>query len=241
MSKSIAVIGTLDNKGEEIKYVADLIEKRGHRALVIDVGVVGEPYFQPTISKGQVAQAAGSSLEEVIALGAGSHGDAAPAMAKMAEGACKIIEKLYSGNKLDGILALGGTAGTSLALSGDKRVAYGIPKLILSTVAFSPAIPGMPSVADLMMMRWVAGLRGINSINRKCLRPRREQLSVPLRQLARQKLPRRRSLGVSAMGVSTATYSPKWLEPALKQRGYEVVMFHALSGGRETRTTYRRG
>ena len=60
MKRSIAVMGTLDTKGEEVQYLKEIIERRGHRAVVIDVGILGEPHFEPTISRHQVARAAGS-------------------------------------------------------------------------------------------------------------------------------------------------------------------------------------
>ena len=48
MGKSIAIIGTLDTKGDEIRYLKDLIEDRGHKVVVIDGGVIGSPMFEPT-------------------------------------------------------------------------------------------------------------------------------------------------------------------------------------------------
>lgn len=68
MNKSIALIATLDTKGEEIGYIKELIEGRGHQTITIDIGILGEPSFEPTISHHQVLAAAGSSREQVIAL-----------------------------------------------------------------------------------------------------------------------------------------------------------------------------
>jgi uncharacterized protein (UPF0261 family) len=65
VSKKIAIIGTLDTKGEQIKYIKGQIEGRGYQAIVIDAGVLGEVPFEPDISRKQVAEASGLSLEEI--------------------------------------------------------------------------------------------------------------------------------------------------------------------------------
>ena len=111
MSKTIAIVGTLDTKGEELKYVKELIERRGYKTVVIDGGILGQPLFRPDISREQVAEAAGTTLKEVIALaGEGK------AIAVMEKGAAKTVHELYSSGRLDGIIALGGTMGTWLGL-----------------------------------------------------------------------------------------------------------------------------
>jgi len=68
-SKTIVIIGTLDTKGKEVKYVKDYIENRGHRTLVVDAGVLGEPAFEPDVSREMVAQAGGSDLAHLSARG----------------------------------------------------------------------------------------------------------------------------------------------------------------------------
>ena len=69
MKKTKAIVGTLDTKGEEIRYIKDRIEERGCQALVIDGGILGQPLFPPDISREQVAEAAGTNIKGVIALG----------------------------------------------------------------------------------------------------------------------------------------------------------------------------
>ena len=43
MAKTIAIIGTLDTKGDQVEYLKGKVEDKGQRAKVIDVGVLGEP------------------------------------------------------------------------------------------------------------------------------------------------------------------------------------------------------
>ena len=46
---TIAVIGTLDSKGEEHAFVAEQIRKLGHEVLLVDVGTLGSPQVQSLI------------------------------------------------------------------------------------------------------------------------------------------------------------------------------------------------
>ncbi|MGA9174860.1 MAG: Tm-1-like ATP-binding domain-containing protein, partial [Thermoactinomyces sp.] len=57
MSKTIAVIGAFDTKGDDYAFIKAEIEKRGHRPLMINTGVLGEPLFEPDISAEKVAEA----------------------------------------------------------------------------------------------------------------------------------------------------------------------------------------
>lgn len=224
MGKSIAVIGTLDTKGEEIRYCSELIEKRGHKAVVIDVSVMGEPPFKAAISKWEVMKAAGVHLDGLIALQ--SEKDA---MAKMSEGAAKIVHELYTNDKLDGAMAFGGTMGTSMGLTVMKVLPLGVPKLILSTIAVSPLIPVEATTGDLMMMQWAAGLQGLNSINRSILDAAAGAITGAAELFNKRNLIKKRPIvGISSLGPHKYKYL---LRPPLEQRGYEVATFHAVGGG----------
>ncbi|MBW1799382.1 MAG: Tm-1-like ATP-binding domain-containing protein [Deltaproteobacteria bacterium] len=229
MAKSIAVIGTCDTRGEEIGYIADIIAGRGHRPVVVDVGILGEGDFRPTVDKDRVADAADVTIEGLIKLESESE-----AMKKMAEGASKIINGLYSGNRLDGVLALGGTMGTSLALTVMMSLPIRLPKLILSTIAFSPLIPPDAIIGDLQMMGWVAGLRGINSINRQVLSSAAGAIIGAAESFDKANMEKARTVvGLTSMGTTPCRYAVEWLEPGLKERGYDVAVFHASGmGGR---------
>jgi uncharacterized protein (UPF0261 family) len=228
MTKSVAIVGTLDTKGKEIKYIREGIEARGHNVVVIDVGVLGTPLFEPAIRREQVAQAAGSSIEELIGLHSESK-----AIARMAKGASKLVAGLVSNGGLDGVLALGGTMGTSLALEVMGGLPIGVPKLILSTVAFSPAIPADMIKGDVMMLQWVAGLQGINSINRKVLDVALGAISGAAEVYDGKPISKTKTrIGMTAMGSAPCRYV-NWLRPALEEKGYEVAVFHATGmGGR---------
>lgn len=228
MSKSIAVIGTLDTRGEEIGYIKELIEARGHPVIVMDVGVLGEPPFEPDINHRRVAQASGLSLEEVIALGSPES-----AMNAMALGASNIIRQLHVSRKLGGVLAAGGSMATALALTVMKVLPLGVPKLIVSTIAFSPLISADAVCGDLMMIQWAAGLWGLNSISRRIIRQAAATITAAAEIYDREEdLKQKPTVGVTSVGSSISRYL-RFLKPALEERGYEVAVFHPLGmGGR---------
>jgi uncharacterized protein (UPF0261 family) len=221
MPKSIALLGTLDTKGDQLEYLKALIEQQGHETVVIDVGVLGPVAFRPAISRHEVARASGSTLEDIIALGS-----AGPAMVQMAQGASVVLKDLYTRGRLDGFVAVGGSGGTSLALSVLKALPLRIPKLLLTTVAYSAAItPDMVSGDNVMMLPWVAGLWGLNSISKGVLEMAAGAITGAADFYDRSPADNPRVVGVTSLGGSVNRYMSQ-LKPALEQRGYEVAVFH---------------
>ena len=108
---SILIIGTADTKADELLFIRQCIEKEGGRGLIMDVGVLGVPAFKPEFSNRDIAAAADTTIEAIAALG-----DENAAMTKMAQGAVALTMRLYREGKVNGLLALGGSMGTDLAL-----------------------------------------------------------------------------------------------------------------------------
>jgi len=224
MSKTIIVIGTLDTRGNEIKYLRDSIKERGHQARVMDVGVLGEAPFEPAITRDEVARAAETTIDYIIALGHEGR-----AMSAMAQGASAIVGDLYEKDEVDGVIAAGGSMGTYLALEVMKALPLGVPKLILSTISFSPLIAPETVCADLSMMLWPAGLYGLNSISKGVLDTAAGSISGAAEAFIKKKK-RRKRVGITSLGTSQLKYV-EMLKPALEQRGYEVAVFHTVGMG----------
>jgi uncharacterized protein (UPF0261 family) len=135
--KKIAVVGTLDTKFEEMSFIRNFIKEKGHEPIIIDAGIMGTIPFTPEISRDQVAMAAGMwILKDIQALG-----DEGQAIAVMAEGDSRIIHDLYKKDRMDAIIGVGGTMGTSLGLAM-RELPIGLPKLMVSTIAISPMVSG---------------------------------------------------------------------------------------------------
>jgi uncharacterized protein (UPF0261 family) len=225
MAKTIVIVGTLDTKGEELGYVKELIQGRGHKTIVIDVGILGEPPFQPDIGHEEVAEAAGTKLREIIALG--GEGEA---IAVMTEGASKIAQRLHSEGRVDGIIALGGSMGAWLGLAVMRALPLGVPKLMVTTEAFSGFINPDMVGSGQMLTDCVAGLWGLNTISRVMLENAVWAITGMVEN-CRQIVPQKPLIGITTLGVAAHKYT--WqIKPLLESRGYEMAVIHIGAGGR---------
>jgi len=121
--------------------------------------------------------------------------------------------------------------GTDLALDLCAALPVGVPKYIVSTIAFSPLLPPERIAADVQMILWSGGLYGLNSICKAAL----SQAAGAVLGAARAVEPPKRQrplIGMTSFGKTVLRYMVS-LKPALEQRGYEVAVFHATGmGGR---------
>ncbi|MBZ0127890.1 MAG: Tm-1-like ATP-binding domain-containing protein, partial [Rhodobacteraceae bacterium] len=162
--KTILVIGTYDTKNDELDYIVARIRGAGGNVITMDVSVLGDPEAPTDISKHDVAEAAGSSIDAAIA-----SGDENTAMQIMAAGSAALTARLYAEGRIDGMIALGGTMGTDLALDCARALPLGVPKYVVSTVSFSPLIPADRLSADIQMILWAGGLYGLNAVCKSSL------------------------------------------------------------------------
>lgn len=107
--KTVAVLGTFDTKGKELKFIKECIEEHGLKTLCINTGVF-EPVVEPDISSAEVAAAVGADINAIV-----EKRDRATATEVLAKGTEKLIPQLYAEGKFDGIISIGGSGGTSLA------------------------------------------------------------------------------------------------------------------------------
>jgi uncharacterized protein (UPF0261 family) len=236
MSKTIALVVTLDTKGEEARYIKELIAKRGHKVIVIDTGVLGQALFPPDITRDQVAEAAGTTMKEVIALG-----DEAKAIAVMAEGAAITAQRLYSSGKLDGVVTLGGSMGTSVAMVVMKALPLLMPKLSVSTAAFTRLIPQDVVSKDLTIMPTVADIWGLNRITKRVLEHAAGAISGMVETHREEEVSEKPLIAMTSLGGSDLKYA-LWAKPLLEQMGYEVAMFHTIGiGGKSYEELVRQG
>lgn len=224
--RTILVAGTWDTKNDELSYMADVIRAQGGQVLTMDVSVLGDPVQATDISKHQVAEAAGSSIAAAIAAEDENH-----AMQIMATGSARLAAQLHAEGAIHGVVVLGGTMGTDLALDLCSALPLGVPKVVVSTVSFSPMIPTERLPADIQMILWAGGLYGLNSICKASL----SQAAGAVLGAARAVEPPRRDrplIGMTSFGKTVLRYMVD-LKPALEQRGFEVAVFHATGmGGR---------
>lgn len=224
MTKTILVIGTFDTKADELTYLIGRIRNEGGRVLTMDVSVLGDPPFEVDVTKHEVAAAAGSTIRALTDLG-----EEGAAFERMSAGAAALTRQLFDQGRFDGMIALGGTMGTDLALDCAQALPIGVPKYIVSTVAGSPLIAAERMAADVQFILWAGGLFGLNPLCKSSL----SQAAGAVLGAARAVDPPafdRPMIGMTSLGSSCLTYM-KRLHPELTARGYDVAVFHTTGMG----------
>ncbi|MDO9534655.1 MAG: Tm-1-like ATP-binding domain-containing protein [Bacillota bacterium] len=218
--KMIVVIATLDTKSSEAKYLKDLISERGHTPIVIDVGIFGKHSFDPDFNHEAVAEAAGSSVQDVQnCKGEGE------AISIMARGASKIVNKQADEGRVDGLVSIGGSMGTSLGLAVMQSLPVKIPKLMLSSIAFTPMVtPGSVSI-DQVMMQTIGDLWGLNRITKMALQRAAGAICGMVEAQKEEEKEEKGIIAITTLGVHSYV---DYCKPLLLEKGYEPVVFHAV-------------
>lgn len=224
MTKTILVIGTFDTKADELAYLIGRIRGQGGDVLTMDVSVLGDPPHRVDVTKHEVAGAGGATIDGLIALG-----EEGAAFEKMSAGAALLTRRLYEDGRFDGMIALGGTMGTDLALDCAQALPIGVPKYIVSTVAGSSLIGADRMAADVQFILWAGGLYGLNPLCKSSL----SQAAGAVLGAAQAVEPPafdRSVIGMTSLGSSCLKYM-KRLHPELTARGYDVAVFHTTGMG----------
>jgi len=228
MAKSILIIGTLDTKGEEIKYLKEKVSQRGHRVIILDTGILDKPYFTPDIKREEVARTGGVNLDKVIGLN-----DEWKAIEVMTEGASRISNRLFREGAVDGILAIGGSMGSSLGLSVMQGLPMGLPKLLVNASGLSIIRPELAG-NDITIMCTISDLWGMNRITKGVLDKASGAISGMVENYSRElRVSLKPMIGVTTVGTAGLRYAPL-LKSTLERKGYEVVVFVAALASTES-------
>ncbi len=226
MSAVVAVLATLDTKGDEAGYLREQIESQGCRAVLIDMGVLGAAGCPPDVDRAAVAEAGGTPLEQLLQ--APSRQAAGPVMVR---GATRVLQELLAKGEVQAVIGMGGTQGTSSCTAVMRELPYGFPKLMLSTVA-SGDTSAFVGIKDISMMFSVADILGLNPFLRKIL----SNAAAAACGMARSQvvLETRRDTGkpvVAMTNLGTLTEGATRALERFERAGYEVVVFHAIGAG----------
>jgi len=225
MAKTVALLGALDTKGAEYRFVKECLESRGCKTLLIDVGVLEPPVIPADVSRREVAAAAGADLDELVA-----RQDRGAAVAAMAHGVESLVPKLYSEGRFDGILALGGGGGTSIACTAMRTLPLGVPKVMVSTVAGTD-VSGYVGVKDIVMIPSIVDVSGVNRISREIFA---RAAGAIVGMLETEVPPGDDKPLVVASMFGNTTQCVEAARAILEQAGYEVLVFHATGTGGRT-------
>ena len=239
---AVYLLATLDTKGADAAFVRDRLQQLGIDVMVVNTGCIGEPATVSDIPCEEVFRAAGTSLEEMRA-----RRDRGEAVAHAARGVAKLIGGLHADGKMDGVLGLGGSAGTTIGTAAMRRLPIGIPKLMVSTLASGQVRPYVGD-KDILMLNSVVDVAGINRISRSILSSAAAAMAGMVRfkrELETDKDAAKKSsdkplVAATMFGVTTPCVNRA--REVLEQHGYEVLVFHATgSGGQAMESLVRDG
>ena len=219
---TVVLLGTLDTKGAEYAFLRDRLREHGVDVIVVDAGIFEPAGLEPDVSRQEVARAAGA---DVAALAAAA--DRGAAVTALAAGAEEVVRRLHADGKLDGILALGGSGGTSIGTRAMRALPVGVPKLMVSTVASGNTRVYVGAV-DVTMMYSVVDISGVNTVSARIMANAAGAIAgmagVTVPKLATKPL-----VGATMFGVTTPCVTRA--RERLEELGYEVLVFHATGAG----------
>lgn len=222
---TVVLAGTLDTKGYEYGFVRDRLREHGVEVILIDAGVLGSPLVTPDVTREEVASAAGVQLADLVAAA-----DRGRAIEAMSAGLQSTILQLHQAGKLDAILGLGGSGGSSLIAAAMRVLPIGVPKLLVSTVAAGDTRPYVGTV-DLTMMHSVVDIAGINQISERILSNAAAAAAAMAKANAsfQPTAASKPMIGATMFGVTTPCVTRA--RERLEELGYEVLVFHATGAG----------
>jgi len=227
MSKTIAIVCTLDTKGEEAKYLKELIEARGHKTILMDTNMGGEPTIPPDILAEEVARLGGGDIREIRA--SKKTGEVTPIMIK---GASVKVKELLEAGQLDGIVSFGGASNTTLSTSVMKALPFGIPKFMVSSTAAMPAYAAKYiGTKDITMMHSVVDIAGLNDLTKAVLERAAGGICGMVEASTGAVKPVTEKPIIAVTEFKFAEVCGHHVREYLEEKGYDVIPWHAQGIG----------
>lgn len=221
----VLLIITQDTKEEEARFVRRILEAENIDVVHLDPSIrrtVGGAEIAPEA----VAAAGGMTIDQVRALG--HEGKCQEVMMK---GAALVALDAHQRAPFAGVFAIGGSMGTALATSVMQAFPYGVPKLMVSTMASGFTKPYI-GVKDIAMMNAVTDISGINSISRDVYRNAALAIAGMARGYHVADYSDRPLVLITTLG--TTERSVRRIREALESDGAEVMVFHSSGAGGPT-------
>lgn len=227
------VVGTFDTKAEELCYLATLIKQAGSPVFTVDISTRGAP-SQADMSATEVASYHESGADHV--LGGNDRGAAVIAMGQALR---RLVSARQQAGAISGLIGIGGSGGTSMIAPSLHVLPYGMPKLLVTTLASGTVTPFV-DVYDVMLLNPVTDLAGLNRLSRMILANAAHAIAGMVTHVAAQRLDDKRpALGLTMFGVTTECVQ------AVSHRldaTYDCQVFHANGmGGRTMEALARAG
>ena len=230
MPKTVCILGAFDTKGEDHAFLREEIFKLGHQAVTVNIGVLGSTTLFPVdFEASEVVQAAGLDLEQIR-----TRKDKAEAMKAFDQGAPKLVRQLYENGRFDGIIGMGGSGGSSIIASAMRALPIGVPKVLVSTVA-SGDVSFYVRGKDITMIPSIVDVAGLNRISRIIYARAAGAICGMVQNEPVRRGQDRPIITASMFGNTTDCVGA--CSKSLKEKGFEVLVFHATgAGGRAMET-----
>lgn len=222
---TVVLLGTMDTKGLEYDYVRQRIHEAGFDTVLVDAGILGQSPVPVDVSRDDVARAAGVEIAELVA-----GNDRSAAVEAMARGATVIVGRLFAEGNLQGIVGLGGSGGTALVTQAMRALPFGVPKVMVSTVASGDTRPYV-GATDIAMLHSIVDIAGINRLSARILSNAGAAIAGMARSYANYSEPHdtRPLIATTMFGVTTPCVTAA--RQRLEELGYKVLVFHAVGTG----------
>ncbi|WP_196037143.1 Tm-1-like ATP-binding domain-containing protein [Anaerotruncus colihominis] len=231
VSKTIFLCCTMDTKSREGFYLKEQLESYGHKVHIIDMGLKKSNSSGVYLTQAQVA---GPYYKQVVSCNVRSE-----ASSYMVRGLKAVIRQLYADGQLDGIVAIGGSGGTTMASAAMHELPLGVPKVVVTTMASGNTLPYVQG-EDLLLINPVVDIQNLNFLTEYILRQAAAILNGMLccKPLERKD---KKAIAITSFGVTTPCVDR--CTELLQKEGYEVLLFHArgTSGGKIMEKMIREG
>ncbi len=221
-SKSIVILGTLDTKGEHLHLLKQTIEKRGHRALILDLSMGSVPHFPADIPAAEVAGMAGHRIEQLLA----ARNRSASTEVMIAGAQQKVLE-LLSKKELDGIVAMGGASMALIASRVMSKLPFGFPKVIATPAAMPTYISEWFGALDVSVMQVIMEFAGLNNLVTAVI----AQVAGAISGMAEEAIDHRSlKLPYPSVAITQIGFNEQCaveVKKLLEEKGYNVYPFHA--------------
>ena len=219
----VLMIITLDTKEVEARYLRKCLEDSGLEVYHLDASIRHTVDAGADITPDQIAAAAGKTMAEIRAL---NH--EGKCLEIMIQGAIPCAHALDQRIKLSGIIGAGGSLGTALCTAVMGTFPFGLPKVMISTMASGNTRPFV-GTKDIVLVHSVCDVLGLNTVTRRIF----ENSALALAGMAHGYKPCVSS-GKPLVMISTLSVSEKCclaIRKAVEQRGFEVMVFHTSGNG----------
>jgi uncharacterized protein (UPF0261 family) len=241
---SIAVIGMLDEREPAISLLKEEIEKRGHKAIVIDISIgtgAITPSLKAQITDDDVARAGGSTAKEIRDMLLKARDKA---VSIMSEGLIKKVLELYKTGELKGAIAIGGLTTTFISLGALRALPFGVPKLLVSSAAAMPAYANKLAeyfaVADITVMHTPIDTVGLNPLVKSLVINAASAICGMVEGFKPIERGKRILIALTELGFCDK--GAQYVRELLEKKGYDIVSFHATGlGDRAAENLVRQG